>query len=522
MSEINLGNVMEKKSSLKYFVIYAIIIIFSMNYFISGKKTISLNNPLIVRIFENKLISQKPISFDLEVLRDPIIKDIIIDEKSQDSCNEKKILHIGDEEYVFSSYSGGPIKHTFIHPLTKKELVLFDYSNQINNEDVLPLSLFLDQRLITGFDIEVDDNKVICQKKYHGAIIKKIFIISKNIIECRIEIENNENHNFEIIKIGSQQQMAISKDGSPNGFCYTDDEKISKFFRENKATIDQSVVIYPDLIGFQSDYTAEAIIAKSPFMRGFWNTSVNGAMQYMIEKKVDNNKCFDVNFIWYSGPKEYKLLNAIDGKLGLIMELGWFSKISQLLMSFVLWLASICHSFGLAILLFIILTKLLVVPFAAHMREGNKKSKEFQQKLEYIKAKYHDDKEKENSETMALYKKYGIMPGFSSKIPQFLNLFIVMAFQSVFKKNILLYEVPIGLWIGDATMPDPYYILPIIFLGMMYLTINQGKMPPMFKIAILGLAVLLIYMFSFWSSGVQLFIVGGVVANYIETKFLLN
>ena len=106
------------------------------------------------------------------------------------------------------------------------------------------------------------------------------------------------------------------------------------------------------------------------------------------------------------------------------------------------------------------------------------------------------------------------------KIPQILNFIIILAFQLVFKNSVLLYEVPIGFWLKDARLPDPYYILPVLFLFMMYLTINETKMKPMMKVTILIFMVLLIYTYSYWPACIQLFVVGGVIGSYIETKFL--
>jgi YidC/Oxa1 family membrane protein insertase len=203
------------------------------------------------------------------------------------------------------------------------------------------------------------------------------------------------------------------------------------------------------------------------------------------------------------------------------MEFGIFSKISQVFMSFIFFLTSIFNNFGIALLLFTALTKLIIIPFASSIKEQQKKSKEFQQKLEYVKAKYHDDPDKKLIEETALFKKYGMFPGFTSNIPQALNFFILFSLQTCLKKNIMLYQVPLGLWLTDATTPDKYYVLPIVFIVFMYLNINKSKMSPMIKITILMVFVLLIYMFSFWASSIQLFIVAGIVGRYIETTYLL-
>lgn len=148
-----------------------------------------------------------------------------------------------------------------------------------------------------------------------------------------------------------------------------------------------------------------------------------------------------------------------------------------------------------------------------------KKNKELQQKLEYIKTKYHDNPEMKRHEEMLAYQKFGFMPFFISSIPQLFNFFVIISLQGIMRKNVLLYKMPIGLWLSDAMLPDPYYILPILFLIMLYITINNLKqVSPMVKIAILSGAIILVYFYSYWSSAMQLFVVSGLIMNYIENK----
>lgn len=517
---------MDKKLIIKLFIGYAIVA-FIVNYFIGSKKITPIHNSAVIRIDNKKIIAARPIALDLNIFDDPIKKNIEWLEEKSDNQDEYITLKNKNNTYILSPYTGSIMKHSCIHPISKKEITLFDYTELNLQENIPPLLLVINNKVMLNFDFEkeesINDKKIIFIKKYKGCIIKKNFFLEDNDIQCSIEIQNPENIDLGIMQVISQQQITMKQDAKQGGFCYTDEEKISKFFEDNISCIDQSVIIYPEIIGFQSLYTAQAVIplSTSPFLKGYFDvSSSNNGIKYILERKLSTQTNESVTFRWFSGIKEYKIMNKVDDKLSLIMEYGWFSKLSQFFISFILLLAEWLGNLGLALLLFIVLTKLITIPFLPAIKENNKKSKEFQQKLEYIEAKYHDNPDKKNAETMELYKKYGIMPGFSGKIPQILNFIIILAFQLVFKNSVLLYEVPIGLWLKDARLPDPYYILPALFLFMMYLTINETKMKPMMKVAVLIFLVLLIYTYSFWPACIQLFVVGGVIGSYIEAKFL--
>ncbi len=511
---------MDKQTIIKYILAY-IAISLIINYFFT-KKTIKNNDSTVIRIDNNnKIISNKPINIDISLLENKIDREFTFN-INENQNNEYIELKNNNNTYIFSSYTGSPIIYKYIQPITKKELTSFDYSS---NKSIPPLSIIIDNKVITDFHIDSsneDKNVVIFYKKYNGYTIVRKYFIKENNIFCEIFIENPNNKNIGNIKIASEEQLLLQKDETEGAFSYNEDEKIIKFLYQNELIIDQSVVLNPEIVGIQSNFFTQAIIQNdNSFIKAFFKKNSNNYITYFLESKKITDVNTKLSFNWYIGPKIYSDLKSIDTRLALIMEYGIFAKISQIFISFLFLLTSIFNNFGIALLLFIILTKLISIPFMPYIKEGNKKNKEFTQKLEYIKAKYHNDPEKKSTEEMELFKKYGMFGGWISKIPQVFNIFILISLQSILKKNIIIYQVPLGLWLTDASSPDQYYILPIIFLIFIYLNIKNNKMTPMVKIAILMAMIFFIYIFSFWASSIQLFIVAGVIAGYLETTYLL-
>ena len=92
-------------------------------------------------------------------------------------------------------------------------------------------------------------------------------------------------------------------------------------------------------------------------------------------------------------------------------------------------------NFGIAIILFTILIRLITHPLMASQIKSSTKMTEFQQSKQWqdIQKKYKDDKEKLAQEQMSLYKELGISP-FASCLPSIIQIPIIFAlYQSIMR-----------------------------------------------------------------------------------------
>lgn len=99
----------------------------------------------------------------------------------------------------------------------------------------------------------------------------------------------------------------------------------------------------------------------------------------------------------------------------------FFASIFGYLLSF---LYNIVSNYGLAILLFTLIIKLLLLPLSIKQQKTMKKSAKLQEKMKVIQFKYKNDPEKMNQEIMDLYKTEKMSPfsGCLTAIIQFLLL----------------------------------------------------------------------------------------------------
>jgi YidC/Oxa1 family membrane protein insertase len=100
-----------------------------------------------------------------------------------------------------------------------------------------------------------------------------------------------------------------------------------------------------------------------------------------------------------------------------------------------------------------------------------------QPKMKAIQERHKDDKETQQKEIMALYKKEGVNP-LAGCLPIFLQIPIFFALYKVLILAIEMRHQPFVLWIKDLSAPDPLHILNLF--GLLHFT------PPSF----LGIGVL--------------------------------
>ena len=142
------------------------------------------------------------------------------------------------------------------------------------------------------------------------------------------------------------------------------------------------------------------------------------------------------------------------------------------------WILSHLHAlfgnWGWAIIGLVVLLKLVLFPLSNAQYKSAAQMRRFQPRLQQLKERYGDDKQKYQQAMMELYKKEKINPmgGCLPIIPQML---IFMTLYWVLSEAVELRHAPWIGWIHDLTAPDPYFILPVLNAAIMFTT--QHMMP---------------------------------------------
>lgn len=179
------------------------------------------------------------------------------------------------------------------------------------------------------------------------------------------------------------------------------------------------------------------------------------------------------SFTVYMGPNDTATLGTIHDTLYYLVDLGWFAFFGRPL----LWLLELYHSFignwGLSIILLTFTIKLAFFPLTQMAYVSSQRMAALQPQLKVIREKYADNQEELNKQTMALFRENKVNP-IGGCLPMLLQAPIWISLYRVLLTSVDLYHTEF-LYLKDLSVADPYCILPLIVVGLMFL--QQQLMP---------------------------------------------
>src|SRR6266540_253513 len=173
------------------------------------------------------------------------------------------------------------------------------------------------------------------------------------------------------------------------------------------------------------------------------------------------------------------------------------------------------HNWGLAIVLLTIFIKLVTFYPTQKSLLSAKKMQRLAPKMNAIRKKYENDRQRQSVETMNLYKAHGVSP-FGGCLPSLIQMPIWIALYSTLNYAVELYRAPFFGHIHDLTGKDPYYITPLVMGGVMFL---QMKMSP--AGADPQQQAMMSIMMPIMFTGFSLFLPSGL-AVYMLTSYLIG
>ncbi len=256
-----------------------------------------------------------------------------------------------------------------------------------------------------------------------------------------------------------------------------------------------------------------------------------GLMQVDIvfEHEPSSNSVQKQRVVAYIGPKHLDALEDADDLAGFStgfdssVNLGWFSFIARPLLWLLTWFHGFVGNWGLSIILLTVMVKLATLYWTTKSMRSMRRMGALQPQIKELQAKYGEDRQKLQQETMALYKANGVNP-ISGCLPMLLQMPIWLALYKMLSSVGELYLAPfIPGWIDDLTQTDPYHILPVLVTGMMF---SQSRLSPTSldnvqqKILIYGMPLIFGVMSFFFPSGLSLYILTNSTLSLLHTIYM--
>ncbi len=208
----------------------------------------------------------------------------------------------------------------------------------------------------------------------------------------------------------------------------------------------------------------------------------------------------------YVGPKEHKRLTELAEGMELTVDYGWLTFLSAPLF----WLLSFIHrwvgNWGWAIIVLTILIKLVFYPLSAASYKSMAHMKRMQPKLQSLRERFGNDKQRMNQAMMELYKKEKINP-LGGCLPILIQIPVFIALYWVLLESVEMRQAPFILWIRDLSIRDPYYVLPILMGVSMFLQqqLAPAQLDPMQRRIMHALPVVFTIFFLAFPAGLVLY-----------------
>ena len=362
---------------------------------------------------------------------------------------------------------------------------------------------------------------VYITKLASGLIAKKTYTLIESketgapyLLDFELQLENTAatavNLSQWSIYLGEAAPLYQAEVAQQTGFFWRKDGGINfkdgSSFKGGMLSTAKSTVTSPEEMiqyaGVTNQFFATVLRPRDPAVSMVWAksaqvtipggtspvTSVRAGLQ-LPAATLNHGELKAYNYRIFIGPKHNPLLRKMDANWGDgwgdVMQYGWFWFVSRplnfLLNLYHSWLGGISRNWawGLAIILLTITVRIIIWPLHAKSTHTMKRMSKLQPEMAMIKEKFADDPNKVNTETMALYRKYGINP-LGGCLPMFIQIPIFFGFY-----RMLQYAVELRgqgfLWVSDLSQPDtlmhisgvPINILPVVMAISSFLQIQM-------------------------------------------------
>ncbi|KKC98413.1 membrane protein insertase YidC [Photobacterium halotolerans] len=226
----------------------------------------------------------------------------------------------------------------------------------------------------------------------------------------------------------------------------------------------------------------------------------------------------------WSGPKLQDKLEATAPNLNLTADYGWLWFIASPLHK----LLSIIHDFvanwGIAIIILTFIVRGVMFPLTKAQYTSMAKMRMLQPKLQAMRERFGDDRQRMSQEMMEMYKKEKVNP-LGGCLPLLLQMPIFIALYWALMESVELRHAPFFGWIHDLSAQDPYYVLPILMGVTMFLIQKMSPTTvtdPMQQKIMTFMPVLFTGFFLFFPAGLVLYWLVSNIVTLIQQYIIFK
>ncbi|EJV9415664.1 TPA: membrane protein insertase YidC [Vibrio vulnificus] len=388
-----------------------------------------------------------------------------------------------------------------------------------------------------SFTLADDQNELRIPMTYqaNGLEYTKTFILKRGsyAIDVEFDVINKSGNNATLGMYAHLRQNLMDAGGSitmptyRGGAYSTEDTRYKKYSFEDMQDRNLSLTLTngQGWAAMIQHYFAAAWIPRNEpganlYTRVIGNMGDIGVR--MPNKTVADGDSAHFTATLWAGPKLQDQMAEVAPNLDLVVDYGWLWFIAKPLH----WLLSVIQSFvgnwGVAIICLTFIVRGAMYPLTKAQYTSMAKMRMLQPKLQAMRERIGDDRQRMSQEMMELYKKEKVNP-LGGCLPLILQMPIFIALYWALMESVELRHSPFILWIHDLSAQDPYFILPLLMGGSMFLIQKMSPTTvtdPMQQKIMTFMPVMFTFFFLWFPSGLVLYWLVSNIVTLIQQSLI--
>ncbi|MGZ8955482.1 MAG: membrane protein insertase YidC [Methylovulum sp.] len=309
------------------------------------------------------------------------------------------------------------------------------------------------------------------------------------------------------------------------GVIYTEKEKYQKISFDDMAENNLDVVTQGGWTAMIQHYFASAWVPPADQENHLYTKHLNDG-RFLIGSfsptlTIENNGTAQFVSELFAGPKIQPVMEKVAPGLELTVDYSVLTFIGKP----IYWLLNQIHNltgnWGVAIVGVTLCIKLLFFPLSQSSFRSMAKMRKVQPRLKELQERFADDRQRFNTEMMALYKKEKVNP-LGGCLPILVQIPVFMSLYWVLSETVEFRQAPFMLWIQDLSVQDPFYVLPIIMGISMKIqqSLNPAPIDPIQAKVMRMFPIVFTVFFLFFPAGLVLYWVINNTLSIIQQTYI--
>ncbi|WP_342607820.1 membrane protein insertase YidC [Vibrio tritonius] len=240
------------------------------------------------------------------------------------------------------------------------------------------------------------------------------------------------------------------------------------------------------------------------------------------DKTIANGQTGEFKATLWVGPKLQDAMAATAPNLDLVVDYGWLWFIAKPLHMLLSFIQSFVSNWGVAIICLTLIVRGAMYPLTKAQYTSMAKMRMLQPKLQAMRERIGDDRQRMSQEMMALYKEEKVNP-LGGCLPIFLQMPIFISLYWALMESVELRHSPFFGWIQDLSAQDPYFILPVLMGISMFMIQKMSPSTvtdPMQQKIMTFMPVIFSAFFLFFPSGLVLYYLMSNIVTLVQQSMI--